>query len=466
MKEQHKQSELPTDPQSIAEELLLECIFVPNSEAGVILANRAGADYKLRFWQAGWFLWQNGAFQALTDTSVRLLVTKFLHERNESEERLKIRVSGINDILLNLAAFVYLPDERLLNSWPTGDENYGKQTLCAGNGLIVYKNDGTAKLLDHTPRYFSTVKLNYDYDAEAKCPLWTAFLKEVMLGDAEYVALLQEFCGYIFRPDLREQKFLLFTGEGSNGKGVVFDVLAGLYGKPNCSDSSLVRFNQPFALYSTLGKLVNMASESSHIIEHEAENVLKGYVAGDTLMFERKFKDPVFAVPTAKIIIATNSKPRFNDKTYGMWRRILLVPFDKVITEANQIKNLADELKTELPGILNWALAGLARLNNQGGFTAPHRAGPLLEDYRRESDPARAFLMENYEASGNGEAVACAELYRNYRQWCDAEGCKAMGSRSLGKQVSRLYTAVERKRVRFLGEREWRYAGLTPILSL
>jgi len=156
-------------------------------------------------------------------------------------------------------------------------------------------------------------------------------------------------------------------------------VLAGLYGKPNCSDTSLVRFNQPFALYSTLGKLVNMASESSHIIEHEAENVLKGYVAGDTLMFERKFKDPVFAVPTAKIIIATNSKPRFNDKTYGMWRRILLVPFDKVITEANQIKNLADELKTELPGILNWALAGLARLNKQGGFTLPHRAGPCLK---------------------------------------------------------------------------------------
>lgn len=452
------------DPQALAEELLQKLVFQPDASAGVTAANLSGSDYLLRFWQGGWYLWQNGCFKPLTDTDTRLLVTAFLQERIEpDEEAPRITTNFVNNILLNAAAMCYLPSERLLNSWPSGDEHCGKQTLCVKNGLLVYDNDGTAKLIDWTPRYFSTVKLDYDYDAEAKCPLWDAFLNDSMLADAEYIKVLQEFCGYVFRPDLREQKFLLCTGEGSNGKGVFFDVLTALVGKPNCSDVSLVRFNQPFSLYGTLGKLVNMASESSHIIEHEAENILKGYVAGDSLCFERKFKDPIFAVPTAKIIIATNSKPRFNDRTRGMWRRILLIPFDKVVADEDQIKTLADNLKTELPGILNWALAGLQRLNKQGGFTVPQRAAGLLEEYRRESDPARAFLSEYYAPSSNGEAVVCAEVYGSYRQWCEQEGCKPLGSRMLGRQISRLYADVERKQVRIGFDRQWQYAGLMPI---
>ena len=140
-----------------------------------------------------------------------------------------------------------------------------------------------------------------------------------MLHNGECIALLQEWVGYLFRPDLREQKFLLCVGEGVNGKGVLFEVVSALVGTANCSQISLSRFNSPFALYPTLNKVVNLTSESSHIVEDEAETVLKSFVAGDQFTFERKFKEPVSAIPTAKIMIATNALPRFNDKTQAIW---------------------------------------------------------------------------------------------------------------------------------------------------
>ncbi|MHC4653531.1 MAG: DUF5906 domain-containing protein [Planctomycetota bacterium] len=128
----------------------------------------------------------------------------------------------------------------------------------------------------------------------------------------------------------------------------------------------------------------------------EAENVLKYLVAGDHTSFNRKFKDDITAEPTAKIMIATNAKPRFSDKTSGVWRRILLVPFDKVIPENEQDKILAEQLKTELPGILNWALEGLFDLNAAGGFSMPADSKNRLEIYRQEPEPARAFLTEKH----------------------------------------------------------------------
>jgi len=65
------------------------------------------------------------------------------------------------------------------------------------------------------------------------------------------------------------------------------------------------------------------------------------------------------------------------------------VPFDRVIAEDQQIKNLAAELKKELPGILNWAIKGLDRLNRNGGFTIPKAPAETPEEYRATFRVAR-----------------------------------------------------------------------------
>src|SRR4051794_26626942 len=78
----------------------------------------------------------------------------------------------------------------------------------------------TDVLRPHSPEWFSAVKLPYGFDANAACPKWTAFLQKNLEGDAERIALLQEWFGYSLLPDTSQQKFLLLHGEGSNGKSV------------------------------------------------------------------------------------------------------------------------------------------------------------------------------------------------------------------------------------------------------
>ncbi|MHC4495138.1 MAG: DNA primase family protein [Planctomycetota bacterium] len=425
--------------------------------------DRAGEAVKmLRWWNQGFYRYRDGCYHFLSDGELKAELAEYLHENN-----IRLSTQKVNLVTLCLQSLTEVERGVELNSWMDGVN--GAKVVSVANGNISFSDsddEGRHLLLLHSPQYFTLTKLPYDYDPDAKCSDWLMFLDDVMVGRQDYILLLQQWCGYLFRPDLREQKFLLCTGEGANGKGVFFEVVQALVGEDNCSQVGLSRFGSPFALHSTLGKVVNVTNESSHIIEHEAENVLKSIVAGDRFTFERKFKESISAVPTSKIMIATNSLPRFNDRTEGVWRRMLYVPFDKTIAEESQIKHLADLLKEELPGILNWGLKGLRLLNGAGSFKVPEANKELIEQYRRDSDPARAFLLENYTTSPNGEDIACGDLYQEYNAFCEENGCRPMNNRTFGQQVRRIFPDTERARIGSKQEdRQWIYKGLVSRTS-
>lgn len=452
-----------SDPDLIADGLLQsDYVFDPGGK------DLKGGAWTLRWWRDDFYRWVEGCWIRVSDAEMKLIVTEHIQKLNlnasaqrEPEQKIAISTQKINNILLCLSSKVRTPETRKLNTWLDGREKL-YHTMAFNNGLLMIRNNGSdpVELVPHTPKYFTLTKLPYDYNPDAKCPKWLKFLDEVMLGREDYILLLQQWLAYLIRPDLREQKFLLSSGPGANGKGVVSETYQTVVGKENCSQVGLTRFSNPFALYSTLDKILNCTNESSHIIEDEAENILKSFVAGDMFTFERKFKDPVSAQPTAKVMISTNALPRFNDKTQGIWRRILLVPFDKVIPDNEQDKKLADKLKAELAGIFNWGLSGLQKLN-ESGFVEPEDNKALLENYRRDADPTRAFLMENYAAPAtNGQYTGCAEIYSNYKQWCEDNGCRPLGERMFGKQVRRIFDKVERRKIGGRDGREYVYQGL------
>ena len=224
---------------------------------------------------------------------------------------------------------------------------------------------------------------------------------------------------------------------------------------------SIAHFKNRFALHPTIGQVVNVTNESSDIIEHEAETTLKAFVAGDRFTVDRKFKSPINVRPATKIMVATNDLPRFIDKTQGIWRRILLIPFDEQFTGTKCEPYLADKLKKELPGILNWALAGLKKLTNANGFTIPKSHAQHLEDYRRASDPARAFLYE-YVKPDPDASIRYQVVYSKYRSYCRRNGFHAVSQTTFGKILRRIYPEVKREQRGSRTGRHWYYTGLAP----
>ena len=454
------------NPDRLAEGFLHEYVFDPE-------ANKDPSEYKifkskgytLRSWRDEFYVWRGGCYYRLSNAEMKRLITKHIQALNDTvideESEISISTQRVNNIFLCLKGRVGIEEDRELKTWDDGRENL-YHTIAVENGLLMIRKNGREKpsLMPHTILYFSLSKLPFDYDPAAKCPQWEEFLGDVMQGNAEYILLLQQWAGYLLRQDLKEQRFLLCVGEGANGKGVFFETIQSMVGRENCSQVPISRFGDRFALYSTIGKTVNATNESSHIIADEAETILKSFVAGDLMTIEKKYQDSLPNVrPTAKIMISTNALPRFSDKTMGIWRRILLVPFLKVVPPEEQNRDLAQQLEKELPGILSWALAGLESLNS-GGFITPEDNKDLVEEYRRDSDPCRAFLIENYIASANEDYIVCTEAYSQYKTWCDDNGCRPIGERLFGKQVKRIFPNSERKRRGGRNSREYIYQGL------
>jgi P4 family phage/plasmid primase-like protien len=459
------------DPDKIAEAILLDYLFDPNPDEIPGKEHLSKGRYTLASWCGDFYQWAAGRWSRVSDLEIDLRITRHLQSHNSSygvnvkqEPVVPISKSRIANIRLCLAGRVLRPEIKQLNEWDNVTQD-SIITLSMNNGLLILGHDGQAEIIPHTPDYFSFIQLPYGYELKAQCPTWLNFLNDITLCRQDYILLLQQWCGYLLRSDLRQQKFLLCVGEGANGKGVFFEVVQNLVGVENCSQVPIAQLHRSFSLAATIGKMVNLTHESAGKIEESAETTLKSFVAGDRMEFERKFREPFSGIPTAKIMVATNDLPRFNDKSQAVWRRILLVPFDKVVAEAQQITTLAEKLKKELPGILNWALEGLRNLNAAGRFTVPANSRELIEQYRQDSNPARAFLLENYESTNNGDIVPCEDVYRQYRGWCEGNGHQPLSNGLFGKEVKRVYPDIERNRPGSGNARNYVYTRLRPVTS-
>jgi len=116
---------------------------------------------------------------------------------------------------------------------------------------------------------------------------------------------------------------------------------------------------------------------------------------------------------------------------------------------------LTEKLLSELPGIFNWALDGLERLNGRGRFTQPDSGVHEQEATRRLADPVGAFL-EDWCVIEGSEEISLDYLYLKFRNWCEAEGrdrdstTKEIFSRDLRNKVEGLESRRTRDNGKFV----------------
>jgi P4 family phage/plasmid primase-like protien len=434
------------------------------------------AYYRQQFWQ-----WQECRWCAVPDHELDARLTRFV--RQQLENALRDRSSDgdgegeredtippvtrklIADVRGALAGEILVPETVPQPSW-RGDNPGPRNWIALRNGLLdvdALLAGAQDVLRPHTPLWFSPCCLPFPFDPTADCPTWRAFLARNFGDDPAKATLLQQWAGYLLLPDTTLQRFLMMVGEGKNGKSVVCEVVTALLGEDNVSTVPLELFGDKFRLVNTLGKLANITAEVGEL-DKMAEGQLKAFVVGDPMDFERKFKQPFTARPTARLMLATNNAPQFADKSEGIWRRVLLLPFSVQIPDGERIAGMDKrefwQKSGELPGILNWALAGLHALRVQKDFVVPASCREASERLRVESNPAKRFLLDHYQ-SGDGEVVKAA-LYQEYVEWCRNHGHHALAEVGFGKEVKRAFPAVKDGKMlsHATGRRGNSYAGL------
>lgn len=315
--------------------------------------------------------------------------------------------------------------------------NVQNGTLELGN-----KSDPTAvRLRRHARLDYITRLAPIGYDPEATCPRFCGFLDQI-LPDREVQLWLQRWFGYHLTGDFSEHKLAVHWGEGRNGKGVLTKLvqwILGDYGAivqfQSFVDAGQRRGGEPSP---DLAKLVGargvFASEAKKGARLD-DGLIKQLTGGDSATVRKLNRDFFDLAPTFKINLIANNRPQVRDDTYGMWSRVMLVPFTVTIRQEEIDTALLDKLKAEGPGVLNWLLDGF-RMWREEGLSPPEAISAATAEYRKESDVIGQFL-EAATIREPGARIRASDLYACYQGWCENNELRPVKQGSFGRELSR-----------------------------
>ena len=360
----------------------------------------------------GAFYIYNGVFwDSFSDLQMKHFITEFLKKtgvpKSKAENVIVVeRLFKQFDYSLNV--FVPKPAEKAAK-------------LNAMNCTILIQPDGKILTKAHEKEDFFFNGLPYAYDLSGKAPRFKQFLDEVIPGDIQLV--VQEFFGTCLVPSIKHEKVLVCVGSGANGKSVLFETVSHVLGKSNVTSFNINTLCDEKSTTRILikNKLLNYSSDFSGKIW--GNGIFKQLASGEPVEARRLYNDSEIIDQYAKLAYNSNTMPDSSDTSEGFRRRLLIVEFRKVITKPDPL--LAQKLKKEAPGILNWMIDGLIRFIQNGyKFSKSEMLEETSKAFREESDSVSIFIKARGYKPDKKSNARVADVYAEYKEFCDEKGMK------------------------------------------
>lgn len=305
--------------------------------------------------------------------------------------------------------------------------------------FIACKN-GMLRLADMTllpfdAKYRCRNKLSVKYDPSATCPMFLDTLMRQSLDDDD-INFLQQWFGLALLGKNKSQAIVILAGTAGSGKSTFVDVVTEIIGKDNVHTLRTERLGDKFETSFYLGKtLLHGVDVASDFLTNKNASVLKALTGGDAMNVE--LKNCRDGGPEIKgnfnVIIICNMLPNIRlEGDVGAWkRRLVLVEYRKPKPQT-VIISLGDLIvKDEGPGVFNWALDGLKRLqDNNWIFKLTTSQNDLVDKVLLQSDSARQFvrrcLVEENDAS-----LVLDDCHASYLTFCKSLNWYPMTSKKV-----------------------------------
>jgi putative DNA primase/helicase len=219
--------------------------------------------------------------------------------------------------------------------------------------------------------------------------------------------------------------------------------------------------NKDTARINMYNKLFNLAEETPSKAFLDS-NLFKNLVGGGPVTARHLFKDGISFRNRTKLINACNELPLTGDPSHGMFRRLLIVPFDAIFVEGKNMNIfLQEELREELPGILNKVIAGYKRLNENNGFTKSLNMERVHNEYKKDSDSIFGWFSECVykDDVNNNSFTSSKEFYSNYKNYCTFTNIKPKPFNFFSKRLNVVFKQEGVRGLDKSGERNRGYIG-------
>ena len=285
---------------------------------------------------------------------------------------------------------------------------------------------------------------------KADCPMWMQFLEEATNGDRALQRFMQQMAGYCLTGQTKEQALFFIYGPGGNGKSVFLNILTALLSE-YATTSAMTTFTasnsdqHPTDLAMLKGARLVSVSETEDG-RAWAESRIKQLTGGDKITARFMRQDFFEFTPQFKLVIVGNHQPILRNVDAAARRRFNIIPFEH--TPSNPDSELESKLKTELPGIMRWAIDGCLDWQ-ANGLVRPEVVLAATEEYFESQDLFGRWFEERCDISDKMAWTATKDLYASWAVYARSSGEEAGDSRRIGALIAR--RGFTRKRITKVG---------------
>lgn len=395
-----------------------------------------------------WKVDDKGSIRKLIDEMIESIKNeKVLHSEDVTEEEAREVFQKYYKKTRGTQAKKNIMNE-LMHRRPATPDEFDKDDMLlnVANGYIdltsreLYKHD--------INKMFSQIT-NTDYTEKMQPAVWLDFLNDIFAGDKAVIRYIQKALGYSLTGSTREQIMFILFGKGRNGKSIFVEVISeilGDYSNNMQAKSLMVKKNDNINTdIARLSKARFVTSSEPNEGFRFDEGLIKQLTGGDKVTARFLYAEEFEYTPKFKIWVSTNHKPIIRGTDDGIWRRLVLIPFDVQIPEEKVDKDLKYKLLREAPAILNWMAEG-AYMWMQEGLAMPEKLKEAVQKYRNEMDTLGQFIEDCCKVDKNSSEKV-SNLHQAYKTWSNDNltSTKVLGMKSFSQKMEERFVKESRR---------------------
>lgn len=281
---------------------------------------------------------------------------------------------------------------------------------------------------DHDPMDFITKVTSVSPGDQGK-EMWQDCLNTIFCGNQDLIDYVQEICGLAVIGKVLVEMLVIAYGDGANGKSTFWNTISNVLGdySGRVSAETLTNsatHNVKSEMADLRGRRLAIAAEMGYG-QSLNDAVVKQLCSTDEIYANPKYKDPYKFTPQQTVVLYTNNLPKVRGTDRGIWRRLVIIPFNAVIEGDADKKNYASDLYEKAgPAVLAWIIEGAKRIISKDyKLTPPAVVREATEDYRSSNDWLAPFIEECCMKEPEGEEKSL-DLYTAYKKFCLENGEK------------------------------------------
>jgi P4 family phage/plasmid primase-like protien len=231
---------------------------------------------------------------------------------------------------------------------------------------------------------------------------------------------------------IAQERFYIFTGQGSNGKSRLLDLVQKSVGDYYCILPIALLTQKRAASNSASSEIERTKGRRFAVMQEPSENdkinigYMKELSGNDRILTRGLYKEPFEFKPQFKMILTCNELPEIPSDDGGTWRRIRVIEFLSKFCENPNI-NKKNEFNMDLElseKFERWAETFISMLINRHNNINPNKINEpreviaATESYKSNNDMIGQFINDKIIiVEDKKERLSLTKLYNDFRVW-------------------------------------------------